>query len=458
VKRNASRPCVQVRASAAGSVSMAGAQLLARTAQVSGLDAVMSEALSSWRKPRAVHDPGKVLVDLAIALAAGGDCPADVAVLRAGSSLFGPVASDPTISRLIDALAADVEVSCAAIRAAHARSRARVHALAGSTNGSEADDATAAEVVVDIDATLLTAHSEKEGAAPTYKRGFGHHPLMAYLDHGSGGTGEALAGLLRPGNANAGTAADHLRVLDLVVAQLSDEQRSRLLIRTDTAACTHAFLAELTARNFDYSVGFYARTDVAEAVAALPADAWTAAIDAHEVARDGAWVAEITHLLSLANWPPGLRVIVRKERPHPGAPLRLTDVDGHRITCFATNHTGSDLPALELRHRRRARCEDRIRNAKDTGLRNLPYHDLASNQIWIELVLLAQDLLAWLQLLALDGEHAVAEPKRLRLRLFTIAGRLVRTARRQILNLDANWPWADQVTRALQRLHAYAPG
>jgi hypothetical protein len=204
-------------------------------------------------------------------------------------------------------------------------------------------------------------------------------------------------------------------------------------------------------------VGFYARTDVAEAVAALPADAWIPAIDATEVARDGAWVAEITALLSLSNWPAGLRVIARKERPHPGAPLRLTDVDGHRITCFATNHTSTDLPALELRHRRRARCEDRIRNAKDTGLRNLPYHGLASNQIWIELVLLAQDLLAWMQLLALDGEHAVAEPKRLRLRLFTICGRLVRTARRHILDLDANWPWANDVLHGLQRLHNYAP-
>ncbi len=174
--------------------------------------------------------------------------------------------------------------------------------------------------------------------------------------------------------------------------------------------------------------------------------------------RDGAWVAEITELLTLTGWPPGMRVIVRKERPHPGAELRLTDADGHRITCFATSHTSSDLPALELRHRRRARCEDRIRNAKDTGLTNLPYHDAASNQLWIELVLLAQDLLAWMHLLALDGEHALAEPKRLRLHLFAIAGRLVHTARRRILDLDASWPWVPDVLRGLHRLHALTPG
>jgi hypothetical protein len=454
VKPNVSRSRVDVRANAKGCVSLAGAQLLVETARVSGLEAGMSAALAPWRKSRAVHDPGKIVVDLAVALAAGGDCPADVAVLRAGADLFGPVASDPTISRLVDDLTAEAAetgavAALAAIRGAHAMARARVRKLHPLPGG---------EVVADIDATLVTAHSEKEGAAPTYKRGFGFHPLMAYLDHGPAGTGEALAGLLRPGNANAGTAADHLTVLDLLTDQLTEDEVARLVVRTDTAACTHAFLAELTDRGLGYTVGFYARTDVAQAIETVPPQAWVPAIDAEGVVRDGAWVTEITGLLSLSGWPEGLRVIVRKERPHPGAQLRLTDADGHRITCFATNHTSTDLPALELRHRRRARCEDRIRNAKDTGLTNLPYKDLASNQIWLELVGLAQDLLAWMQLLALDGPHAVAEPKRLRLHLFSIAGRLVRTARKRILDLDASWPWADAVLGGLRRLHRYAPG
>ena len=226
---------------------MSGVQLLAETARVSGVDAALSSALAPWRRPRAVHDPGKIVVDLAMSLAAGGDCPADVALVRAGSALFGPVASDPTICRLVDDLAGDLGTALDAIRSAHAQARARVHELAPLT-----DD----EVIADIDATLLTAHSEKEDAAPTYKRGFGFHPLMAYLDHGADGTGEGLAGLLRPGNANAGTAVDHLAVLDLICAQLSDDELGRLVIRTDTAACTHAFLAELTDRGLGYTVGF----------------------------------------------------------------------------------------------------------------------------------------------------------------------------------------------------------
>jgi len=451
VKNSAIRSGVDVRATARGCVSLSGAQLLVETARVSGLDRALSAELAPWRKTRALHDPGKIVRDLAIALAAGGDCPADAAVLRAGSQLFGPVASDPTISRLIEDLTcpADADAALAALRAAHARARARVRELV---------PLEGEEVVADIDATLVTAHSEKDGAAPTYKRGFGFHPLMAYLDHGPAGTGEALAGLLRPGNANAGTAADHLAVLDLLWEQLGPAERDRLVVRTDTAACTHAFLAELSSRGVGYTVGFYARADVAQAIETLQDTDWVAAIDAEAVVRDGAWVTEITGLLNLTGWPPGLRVIVRKERPHPGAQLRLTDADGHRITCFATNHTGTDLPALELRHRRRARCEDRIRNAKDTGLRNLPYKAMASNQVWLELVALAQDLLSWMQLLALDGHHAVAEPKRLRLHLFSIAGRLVRTARRRILDLDATWPWAQDVLNGLRRLHAYAPG
>jgi hypothetical protein len=435
---------------------MSGLHLLVETARSSGLDECLSVALAPWRKPTAVHDPGKIVLDLATTLAAGGDCPADTALLRAGADLFGPVASAPTICRLVDALAADLDVSLVALRSARAEARAWVRDLL-----ARRDEPAQAEVVVDIDATLITAHSEKEDAAPTYKRGFGHHPLLAYLDHGPGGTGEGLAALLRPGNANAGTAADHVAVLDLIEEQLTEAERARLVVRTDTAACTHAFLDALVERGYGYSVGFYARAEVAAAIEALPAEAWTAAIDAENEIRQGAWVAEIGHLLSLTEngWPVGMRVIARKERPHPGAQLRLTDADGHRITCFATDATETDLATLELRHRRRARVEDRIRAAKDTGLANLPYRDSASNQIWCELVLLAADLLAWMQLLGLNGEHALAEPKRLRLHLFSIAGRLVRTARRTVLDLDANWPWTDTILAGMQRLAALpAPG
>jgi hypothetical protein len=197
--------------------------------------------------------------------------------------------------------------------------------------------------------------------------------------------------------------------------------------------------------------------DMQDAILKVPADAWTPAYDADEQVRDGAWVADITGLLDLSSWPAGMRVIVRKERPHPGAQLRFTDLDGHRFTAFATDARKGQLADLELRHRRRVRCEDRIRCAKDTGLRNLS-EGFAHNQLWCEIVALACELLAWTQLLALAGEARRWEPRRLRLRLFAVAGRLVRGGRRLRLRLAARWRWAGQITTAVIRLQAIPSG
>jgi hypothetical protein len=432
-----------------GVVSLAGANLLTMTARVLGLDRDLSKRLSGWTPFGATHDTGKIVLDLAVALAVGGDCPADIAVLRGQPRLFGPVASDPTVSRRIDALAANVDDSVAAIRTARAQARALRLEWAPLPNN--------VSVPVDIDATLLTAHSEKEDATPTYKRTFGHAPLLEYLDHGEGGTGEPLAVKLRPGRANANNAADNIAVLDDALAQLPADKRPRVLVRTDAAGGTHAFLQAVTELGLEYSVGFAVTTPVAAAVRELPEQAWTPAYDGNGEQRDGAAVADLTTLLNLADWPPRMRVIVRRERPHPGAQLRVTDIDGNRITCFATNTRTGHLAALEQRHRSRARCEDRIRCGKDTGMRNLPYQDNASNRIWLEIVQLAEDLIAWLQALSLTGKQRVAEPKRLRLCLFTVAGRLIRTARRTRLRLDRTWPWARDIHQAMARLHSLAP-
>jgi hypothetical protein len=198
--------------------------------------------------------------------------------------------------------------------------------------------------------------------------------------------------------------------------------------------------------------------DMQDAIGKVPARAWTPAYDSERQVRDGAWVAEITGMLDLSSWPKGMRVIVRKERPHPGAQLRFTDIDGHRITCFATSTRGGQLADLELRHRRRARCEDRIRNAKDTGLRNFPLQGYAQNQIWCEITAMASELLAWMAMLALTGKARRWEPKRLRLRLFSVAGRLVRGGRRLRLRLAGRWPWNPVITAAISRLQALAPG
>jgi hypothetical protein len=456
VKNTSRRPKITVTADGSGIVSQAGALLLTQALRVTGLDAGLSAGLGRWRPARAVHDPGKIIADLAVMLALGGDCLADIAMLRAEPGLFGPVASDPVVSRLVSGLAGDAPRALKAIRAARAAARERAWALAGES----APGADGGLITVDIDATIVTACSDKDQARATWKKTFGFHPLTVFADHGPDGAGEPLAIMLRAGNAGSNTAADHIEATRLALAQLPRHQRRRVLIRADSGGGTHDFLDWLTqpGRRLQYSVGMTITDDMHDAILNIPARAWTPAYDSDRQVRDGAWVAELTGMLNLTPWPRGMRVIVRKERPHPGAQLRLTDLDGHRLTCFATSTTGGQLADLELRHRRRARCEDRIRCAKDTGLRNLPLHGFGQNQIWTEIVALACELLAWTQMLALNGPARRWEPKRLRLRLFSPAGRLVRGGRRLRLKISSRWPWATQITAAITRLQALAPG
>jgi hypothetical protein len=431
-------------------VSSSGASLLVETARVSGLGRELSSALRRWRRPRAEHDPGKVVLDVALAIALGGDCLADLAVVRAQPELFGAVASDPTVSRLIDTLAGDVDEAVVAIRRARAAARMvtwRHRSPVGDTG----------QVVVDLDATIVLAHSEKEGATPTFKRTFGFHPLLAFVDHGTDGTGEPLAALLREGRATANDAADQIAVLDAALAQLPDDVRGRVLVRGDTGSGVHELLHHVTDLGLEYSVGIYARQPVLDALAATPRCAWRSAIDLDGGPRDGAQVVEITGHLpdTFVGWPAGMRIIARRERPHPGAQLRITDDDGWRITLFATNTRGGRVADHELRHRQRARAEDRIRGLKDCGLRNLPLHEFAKNVIWLELVALAAELLTWTQTLAFTNSIArFWEPKRLRLRVLHVAGRLVTTSRRHWLRLPRGWPWNGLIVTAHTRLHA----
>lgn len=449
-KRIGSYPRVHAEGGGRGVVSQAGAVLLVETVRKSGLDQAISTALTPWRKPRAVHDPGKTVLDLALAVALGGDCLADVAMLRAEPGVFGPVASDPTVSRLIDTLAAGGNRALTAIRQARAHVREHVWQLAGDA----APDA-GGRVTVDLDGVLVISHSDKQDAAATWKKTFGHHPLMGFVDHGTGGSGEPVAAVLRPGNAGSNTAADHITTAQLALAQLPRTYRRgrRTLIRTDSGGGTHEFVAWLTQRGrwLSYSVGMPLTEQIHQAVLKIPAPAWTPAVEPGGDIRDGAWVAEITGDC-LKGWPKGMRLIVRKERPHPGAQLRITDADGLRLTAFATNTTDMPIAALELRHRQRARAEDRIRAARATGLRNLPLHDTAQNQIWLEIVQIALDLLAWMPMLALTGETRRWEPRRLRIRLFSAAAQLVTTARRRHLRFARHWPWTDVITDALARL------
>lgn len=205
----------------------------------------------------------------------------------------------------------------------------------------------------------------------------------------------------------------------------------------------------------EYSLGWSIGEAERTAISALPDSAWSQALAADGWVRDGAQVAELTGLLALTGWPDRMRVIVRRERPHPGAQLSLFEhQDGWRYTAFVTNTAVGALQWLDVRHRAHARVEDRIRCAKDTGLRRLPSREFAINQGWCLAAAIATDLLAWLQIHALDGELAHAEPKRLRYRILHTAARLTRGQRRRWLRIPATWPWATQITAAFNRIAA----
>ncbi|ART73366.1 IS1380 family transposase [Mycobacterium dioxanotrophicus] len=431
-------------------MSSSGASVLLTTAQVSGLAQELSRQLAPWRAARSVHDPGKTVLDLAVMIALGGDCLADAALLRGQPELFGAVASDPTISRLIEVLGSDPITAIAAIRRARAAARDRVWQRRCPVAADET-------VIIDMDATLIGSHSDKEGATPNFKRGFGFHPMMAFVDHGAEGTGEPLAAMLRPGRANASDAADQIAVLDAALAQLPEDVRSRVLVRGDTGSGVKEFLWHIHHLGLSYSVGVYGRQPVLDALQALPRQAWRAALDADGCPREGAQVAELTRWLpdTFVGWPPGMRVIARRERPHPGAQLRITDDHGWRITLFATNTAGGRLADLEVRHRLRARAEDRIRALKDTGLTNLPLQAFGKNEIWLELAALAYELLTWTQLLAWPDHPARSwEPKRLRLRLLSVAARIITTGRRRILRISRGWPWSELLVTGQRNLAA----
>jgi hypothetical protein len=454
------RPKILVSADGSGVVGHAGARLLADLADAIGLTAAYSAALRPLR-PRGIgHDPGRIATDLAVMLADGGEAIADLAVLRDQVEVFGPVASTPTAWRL---LADTDDKTLACLRSARARAREVAWLQAAETGeGMPAVQAAGRMLpglVLDLDATLITCHSEKQQAAPTYKGGFGFHPLLCFLAN----TGEGLSGRLRPGNAGANTADDHITVLDQALAQIPDAHRhgTDILVRTDSAGSAKAFLAHIRALrerglNLRFSVGYAVTEPVRRAIRAIPDRLWHPALDQDGTLRDGAEVAELTGMLDLTGYPAGTRIIVRRERPHPGAQLSLFDQDeGLRHQVFLTDTPycgGGSAQFLEVRHRGHATVEDRIRCGKATGFGRFPSRDFGVNAVWFELSLAAIDLLAWMRLLLLDGELATAEPKKLRYRLLHVAARLTRGGRRLRLRISATWPWRHELATAFHRL------
>ena len=409
VKRGGRDVKVEVRVDGEGLVSHVGAALIAETADRLGLTSALDRALGDLFERSPTHSPGRVVRDLAVMLADGGAALCDLGSVRDQEALFGPVASDATAYRLIERIAEDPG-ALERIRAARAEARARAWRRGARPRLIE----------IDLDATLLIAHSDKEGAAGNWKGGFGFHPMLGYLD----GSEEALAGLLRPGNAGANTAADKIAVLDAALAQLPKRVAAReaVMVRADSAGATHELIDFCRDGRLRFSVGFDLTEPIRTAILALTKDAWVPALcQDGEPRDDGAWVAEITDGLDLAGWPAGSRVIVRREIPHPGAQLSFTDHDGHRFQAILTDQPDRDIAYLEARHRGHARVEDRIKAGKDCGMDKLPFRDYAMNAVWLEISLIAQDLLAWTKALALEGELARSEPKRLRYRYADLA-------------------------------------
>ena len=444
---------LSVTADGDGVVPLAGAVSVRLLADRVGLTSGLSTALAR-RGFTPSHDRGQVWVDVAVMLVAGGEAIADIDTLRHQSGLLGPVASPPTVWRTLDEATPAMLIR---VEKARARGRRHVWGLLPALPPSKVAGAGLGDaVVLDVDATLVTAHSEKEQARATFKGGFGFHPIGVWCDN----TTELLAITLRPGNAGSNHAGDHIDVLGRAIAQVPTRHRRYLLVRADGAGATHELLdwlslqGQVRGRRLEYSVGFPTKNmALTSAITQLPEAAWTSAVTADGEVRDGADVAEVTGLLDLRRWPAGMRVIVRRERPHPGAQLSLLEeTDGWRYQAFATNTAVGQLAFLEARHRAHARVEDRIKAAKDTGLGRFPSREYAINQAWLQIVAVAADLTAWLRLLALTGDLAAAEPKLLRFKMLHLPARLTHSSRRRKLRLPRHWPWAAAVLEAFHRI------
>jgi hypothetical protein len=465
VKSIAVAPRVKVSADGHGVVSHAGMGLVRELAELTGLSAQITAALADTYRGSWVYAPGAVFADLAAAVADGADCIDGVGQACGDREhVFGPAASTTTMWRLVDHRIDAAHLP--RIRCARAAARAAAWA------------AGAAPIVggwlhIDIDATLVIDHSDgKQQAAPTWKKTFGHHPLLAFVDRPEIAGGEALAGLLRPGNAGSNTAADHIAVLEQALKSLpvdwqpgpgepGDLDAPRVLVRCDSAGATYGFAQACRVQGVGFSFGYPVDARVQDAVDTLNrGHGWYPAIDTDGEIRDGAWVAEATTLVDLSAWPTGTRLILRKERPHPGAQLRFTDADGMRVTGFITDTAAGVVPGqlagLELRHRQHARVEDRIRELKATGLRNLPCNSFDANAAWLEIVLAAADLVAWSKLLGFTDHPDLArcEIAAFRYRVLHTAARITRGARQLRLRIDATWRWSSQIATAWQHIRA----
>lgn len=446
---------VKVEPGGAGVVAHVGLHALGSFADRLGLGDSLSARIPWTGERMPLHDRGKVLVQMALVLAGGGESCADIEHLRFQADLFGWVPSDSTVFRTFHEI---TEGTRAALDVAMAEVRAKVWARSAATTRK-------GPVVLDIDASLVEVHSEnKEQAAPTFKGGYGFHPMFCFADQ----TGETLASVLRAGNAGANTVADHVVVLDRAIAQLPEAiarghragddpelVEREIVVRADSAGCTEGFLTACRERNVTFYVTARHNAQVAAAVsdAAGLEEVWEPALYQGGELREGASVCELTSLVSDPKLPQGTRLIVRREPLHPGAQRSLFPSLEFRYWGFYTDAEGTPAE-LDARMRAHAHVEQHIARLKDSGLCRFPFTSFSANENWMMTVAIAADLLRWFQLLCLDGNWVVARPKALRWGILHIPGRLITTGRRRVVRIIDGWPGTDTVLGAYRRIAA----
>lgn len=421
-------------------VSNAGTTAMSTFIDALGFADLCEDRLSQFVPEQATHRPGRIISSLALMLAGGGEHVSDLDTLRDSPELFGTVASNPTVSRFVKGVTEQPEAFDHGFSTLMRVTRERVWAAAGKRN--PALNATKHDpLILDIDGTLVTSHSDKELAAGDYKGGFGYGPIVVSCDYCKGnGTGEVLVAMMRAGNRAANTAKDNIQALNLALEQLPDLMRDQdgnlitehIMIRTDSAGATREFVAYVHSLGLQFSTSY-----------TLPVlnerfihwinnkDLWEPALDQNGNQRDNAWVIEATKVIQLKGYPENTRLYLRAEPLHPGAKASLFDLDGHRVTAFLTNAPRYNVAFLDARHRARARCENRIKKLKAAGLGKLPFKALAANQLWANVAMLAMNTISWMQLTLIPGDHGagVWDLKRWRYRLFSIAGKVISSAR-----------------------------
>lgn len=437
-----------------GVVSHVGLHALGCLADALGLGETLSARIPATGERLPIHDRGKVLVHGMLMLAGGGESCADIEYVRQEEDLFAEVPSDSTLYRVFtNELSSQV---LAQVKEGFKQTRELVWKKARLTDAKD-------PVVLDIDASLVEVHSEhKEGTGANYKGGFGFHPMLCFCDN----TSEALSGLLRPGNAGANDASDHLHVLDEAISQLPDRiaaghkqrddpssVRRKVIVRTDSAGASYDFVNGCRARNIGFCVAARSNAQVYGAISKIEDDEirWRPARRQDGKKKRGSAVAEATDLVDLRKWPSGTRLIIRREPLHPGAQQSLFPSQEYRYWGHYTDQSGNPVERDRFM-RAHAHVEDDIERLKDSGLERYPFSDLDANRAWLAEVCFAADLVRWFQILCLKGKLSVAEPKALRWRIFHAPARMVRSGRQNIVRILGGWPDAQTLVSAYRRI------